>query len=361
VAVCALALLLTAQSGITIEQLVSFIRSSIQLRHPDKQVAAYLGKIKLTEQLDDRTIEDLDGQGAGPKTLEALRALRDASRSLPKAPVQEPPKAVPLIPPPPATDQIALLHRVRDYALNYSKSLPNFICTQVTRRYYDPSGLEFWRAEDTLTARLSYFDQREDYKLIMVDNQLTDRPFESVGGATSTGEFGSMLKFMFDPDSYGEFKWSRWATLRGHRMYVFSYRIPQAHSQWRLNYDHQLEIVTGYHGEVFVDKETDQVMRATFEADNIPPSFPIHQATSVLDYDYANVGEQKYLLPLKAVVRMRQAQLLTKNDVEFRMYRKFSTESTISFTPDPLPDDQTKEEPPKPETPAQTPQVEPQK
>ena len=37
---------------------------------------------------------------------------------------------------------------------------------------------------------------------------------------------------------------------------------------------------------------------------------------------------------------------MTKNDIEFRLYRKFGTESTIKFeTPDPLPEDQTKEKP----------------
>jgi hypothetical protein len=37
---------------------------------------------------------------------------------------------------------------------------------------------------------------------------------------------------------------------------------------------------------------------------------------------------------------------MTRNDIEFRLYRKFGTESTIKFeTPDALPEDQTKEKP----------------
>jgi hypothetical protein len=39
---------------------------------------------------------------------------------------------------------------------------------------------------------------------------------------------------------------------------------------------------------------------------------------------------------------------MSKNEEEFRLYRKFGTESTIKYeTPDPLPDDKTKEEKPK--------------
>ena len=46
------------------------------------------------------------------------------------------------------------LEGAREYAGNYTKQLPNFICTEVIRRYEDPSGLDFWSSLDTLTARL---------------------------------------------------------------------------------------------------------------------------------------------------------------------------------------------------------------
>ena len=43
---------------------------------------------------------------------------------------------------------------------------------------------------------------------------------------------------------------------------------------------------------------------------------------------------------------MRSDKLLTRNDTEFRMYRKFSAEASVKFeteTPAPLPDEKTKE------------------
>ena len=43
---------LWAQAALTVNQLVSFVQSSIQLKHPDKQVASYLLKLKLSERLD---------------------------------------------------------------------------------------------------------------------------------------------------------------------------------------------------------------------------------------------------------------------------------------------------------------------
>ena len=75
---------LPAQQTLTVDQLLSFVRSSIKLKQPDKEVAAYLSKLKLSEKLDERTIEDLQGEGAGPKTAAALSQLAAASASLAK-------------------------------------------------------------------------------------------------------------------------------------------------------------------------------------------------------------------------------------------------------------------------------------
>jgi hypothetical protein len=324
-----------AQSALSVNQLYSFVQSSIQLKHPDRQVAAYVAKLKLSERLELRTVEE-------------LRKLSQASAGLP-AMAPKPVKIAPApIPPPPAAEQKAIIERVREHAMNYSKNLPNFICTQVTRRYYDPTGLEFWQAQDTLTTRLSYFEQKESYKLVMINNRVTDQDYDSLGGATSTGEFGSMMQQVFDKDSQADFQWLRWATLRGKRAHVYTYRIAQANSHWQINYERRQEIVVGYSGLIYVDRDTGMILKVTLEAENIPPSFPIGQATTALDYDYVKIGDETHLLPLKADVRMRNAKLLTKNLVEFHLYRKFGADTSITFeTPEALPDDKTREEPPK--------------
>lgn len=344
----AAALAAPAQMKLTVAQLISFVKSSIELKHPDRQVAEYLKKLTLTERLDERTIEDLQGMGAGYRTVEALRALAEASKGL-AAPAPQAPKPAPVsIPGPSPLEQKRVIEEARKYALNYVKRLPDFICTQVTRRYVDPTGMEFWQRQDVITARLTYFEQKEDYKVVMVNNKPSDLSYDKLGGSTSTGEFGSMLKEVFEPETEAEFRWERWATLRGRRMHVFFYRVRQSRSRWHVMYEHKQEIVPGYTGLVYVDRDSHAVMRITLDAENIPPSFPIQQAGSVLDYDHAEISGQQFILPLRAVVRLRVARNLSKNEVEFRMYRKFGAEATIKFeTPEPLPAEKTDEQPPK--------------
>src|SRR6266540_940001 len=114
VAVCLVA---WAQTSLTVEQLAEFIRSSVQMKHPDKQVASFLSSVKMLERLDDRTIEELQGIGAGPKTVEALKSLREASASLPKAQPPAPKAAPSPIPPPSSEEQGRILTEVRENAL----------------------------------------------------------------------------------------------------------------------------------------------------------------------------------------------------------------------------------------------------
>ncbi len=334
-----------AEMKITVQQLRQFIESSIKFKHPDKQVADYLKQVSLTNKLDDSTVEDLQGLGAGPRTVDALKLLRDKSKDL-AVPAPPPPKPVIKLPPT-SVEQAQLLEDVTEYAKDYSKKLPNFICVQVTRRYGDPAGLEFWHLYDTVTAKLSYFEQKEDYKVILVNNRAVDNTIDRIGGATSSGEFGSMMQEIFEKSSHATFEWDRWATLRGNRMHVLAYRVPKEYSRWRIVYEKNDSIVPGYHGFIYVDRQTLAVMRITLDADDIPVSFPVQQAKTSLDYDFQDISGQQFVLPLRAEVRMRSGKMLIKNESEFRLYKKFGAEATITYTPDPLSDDKVKEQPPK--------------
>ena len=80
------------------------------------------------------------------------------------------------------------------------------------------------------------------------------------------------------------------------------------------------------------------VTRITLIPHDLPPGYPVQDVKSVLDYDYQKIGDGEYLLPLKATITSRLARYTSKNEVEFRLYQKFGTETTIKFeTPEPLP------------------------
>jgi hypothetical protein len=341
-----------SEMQMTVPQLVGFIKSSIGLKYTDKQVAEYLKHVKLTNKLDDQTIEDLQNLGAGPKTVGALKELGETTAKLAvPPPVVEPAKAETFQEAPPdSIEQGKILDAVREYALNYTKQLPNYICIRVDRRSYDSTGSgNNWRLNDTVTTKVSYYEGKEDYKVVLVNNlPVQDTSLEKLGGTISEGEFASMMREIFQPESEARFEWARWGKLRGKICYVFSFDIDQAHSHYRIVADRSQEIVPAYRGEVFVDVDTKVVTRIKHIPYDIPSSFPIQHVETILDYDYTKIGTQEFLLPMRALVTSRSSRYMSKNEEEFRMYRKFGVESTFKAeTPDALPDDKTKEEKPK--------------
>src|SRR5689334_21582073 len=144
------ALAIQAQMQINVEQLADFIRSEHALKqHSDKQIAAYVKKIQLTERLTDKAILDLEAQGAQPKTVEALHVLRDQTASIKRtapadvtsSPATAPDNtlsagpptaqlsATPVQPPPPdSVHQQQILDLLRQYAETYAQGLPNYNC-----------------------------------------------------------------------------------------------------------------------------------------------------------------------------------------------------------------------------------------
>jgi len=67
----------------------------------------------------------------------------------------------------------------------------------------------------------------------MVNGQsVNNRDHEKLGGATSEGEFGSMLYDIFNPSTQADFHWEKWATWRGHRMHVYSFEVSRERSRY---------------------------------------------------------------------------------------------------------------------------------
>jgi hypothetical protein len=340
-----------AQRPMTVSQLEDFIESSIQLRQQDRQVADFLKNIRLTERLEARKVEELQGLGAGPRTLEALRNLITASASLPEPPPPAPAVTVVRIPPPDPSEQRAILEEVRRIALDYTKSLPDFICTQRTRRYVDPFGRGGWRLGDVIQEQLSYVDGHENYKVVLINNLLvTDVRHEQLGGTTTSGEFGTMLYQIFKPETNTGFRWSRWATLRGRRMHVYEFQVLQRYSDYSV-FDQASgrRMIAGYHGEIFADRETNSVMRIEFDLDGME-NFPINDVSLQLDNDITENTGSRNVLPMRAEISSRSGQYHSRNEVEFTRYQKFSADASIVFDiPEDIPPEALEEEPPVPD------------
>jgi hypothetical protein len=251
---------------------------------------------------------------------------------------------------PPDAAPPRLLEEARLTALNYSKGLPDFICTELVHRYQASGPTGPFRGTDVLTLQLSYFQLHENYKLVARNNRPTRQSLESVGGASSQGEFGSKLLMIFHPVSKAEFAFEEWSAIGDRRVAVYSYRVKRANSHFELRVA-QNSVTAGYHGEVFIDEATHMVLRIA-ETIDVPEGFPVQFSHNTEDYDFVDVSGHQFLLPVRCesfsadlpAIRGRNGRLLDpsaqmaaqmryRNLIEFRDYRKYAAESTLSFDP----------------------------
>jgi hypothetical protein len=303
-------------------------------------------------RLTDATRKALKKEGAGAAVMAAVEKAADRLKRLSsaeeaKAAAAAAPKPVPPPPPLDGDEQKKLLERVRASALQYTDKLPNFLCLQVTRRFVDPAGTGSFQPYDVIQARLAYYEHKESYQVVQVNEQMTNRSYDSLGGASSTGEFGTFLNFLFRPESRTYFHWVGPASLGDRPVYAWDYEVPVVTSQWHLIWEprkpEEQSIISGYSGRVIVDAEKEQVLRLWMQADDIPAGFPIRRALTTLDYGYAKIAGQPFLLPARAVVEMKESRTATRNEISFRQYQRFSAEAKLVFEETPP------EEPPPPQ------------
>lgn len=340
-ALLALALAASAQPAVSVDDLMKFVESAISQHYPDKAVAQQVAKIKLANRLDDARIAELQRDGAQPKTVEALQQLAKASAGLPAAPVKIQTAVAP--PPPPSSEEQArILDEIRENALNYSQNLPNYICSQITKRHIDPTGNGSWQLEDQVVEHLTYYEQKENYKVITINDRpvTTNMPHDKLPGAKSSGEFGSILREIFDPNTQTQFEWDHLGRLGPRIMYVFSFRVRQPR-YGILHEDSKQQIHVGYHGLIYADRETKRVMRIKMDCDDIPPDFPIQNVSLLLDYDFAEISGKQFLLPSHSELRSREGRFAVWNETDFRLYNKYETNSSISFGDSDATDDKT--------------------
>src|SRR4051812_1312630 len=178
--------------------------------------------------------------------------------------------------PPDAVEQKKILADAAENVIRREINLPNFICTQLTRRFEDFAGKGEWRPIDIIVERLTYFEHREDYQVLELNGRPANLPHSQLGGASSSGEFGSVIKGIFAIESSAEFHWQNFFRLRGRSMYVYAYSVAAAHSTYHIVIPEQsVDYKSAYHGLLFIDAHNHQVHRITLHADGIPPALPV--------------------------------------------------------------------------------------
>jgi hypothetical protein len=138
---------------------------------------------------------------------------RGKQADLPPCP-DPPPDASPPADSAPRRPTESLIERAREAAFEFSEKLPNFICEEVMSRF-TKRGREEEMSLDVVSAELIYEDAHETYRNVKINDRLTDKRLEEIGGYWSTGEFATTLLDLFHPDTDARFQSGGASTVSG--------------------------------------------------------------------------------------------------------------------------------------------------
>jgi hypothetical protein len=237
-----------------------------------------------------------------------------------------------------------LLARTRNVTLAAAGAMPDFLVKQIVKRSVAYGQTANWIPQDNLTIAVGYrANVGEEYKILTVNGMpagpevQASRDYSKYApkGASSSGvEYISALADVFKPESKTEFRVVDTDTVNGRRTVVYEYTNKKDLSQLTHTHaDTRARATVGSRGRMWIDRELDRVLRFEQIATEIPPDFPITAASSLIDYDWVQINERKYLLPTHSEILLTTVNpkfvLQSRNDVRFRSYQKFGAELKV--------------------------------
>jgi hypothetical protein len=226
-----------------------------------------------------------------------------------------------------------LISKAVDAALEFTETLPNYVVQEMVSRYQSERQPASWDPVDVVSMDLVYENHKEDYRNIKLNGKLVNKTMDQLGGAWSTGEFGTILINLFAPASQTEFHARREGRIAGVSARIYDYEVKRENSNWTVKMASQT-YVPGYGGSIWVDPKNGRVLRIEMQARGLPSGFPADRVESALDYEYVRLGtSEQFLLPTHSenLACQRGTPLCSKNSIDFRNYHKYTGESTIEF------------------------------
>jgi hypothetical protein len=263
---------------------------------------------------------------AEPAPPSAAPAPELSARNEPPAAESEPPVRGPQRP------EEVIIEKARQAAGSFLETLPNYYCQEIMTRYQSESNSSNWQPHDVVSMALVYENGQESYRNLAINGKPTKKNMEDLSGAWSTGEFGSVLADVFSPATAADFEYRKESRSAGRASLVYDFSVEREHSHWRIMVASQL-LAPPYKGSVWIDKETNRVLRIEMQATHIPDAFPVDKVEMATDYEFVRFADRQFLVPVHAesLGCQRDTSSCNRNAIDFRNYHKYSGESTITF------------------------------
>jgi len=226
----------------------------------------------------------------------------------------------------------ARIAKAREVLAAYNQSLPNYFCQEHIARMVSTTQKADWRPLDVISATVVFENGRDEYRNLTINGKPVNKRMEDMEGAWSTGEFGLIAADLFSLATAAEFTRGGSSRTGSHDAVVYDFEVDREHSHWNIQAPSQ-SVRPAYKGSVWLKPDTAEILRIEMQTDHMPKEFPLDKVESAVDYDYVRLGEHQFLLPVHAetLTCVRGSSDCSRNVIDFRNYRKYAGESTITF------------------------------
>jgi hypothetical protein len=382
-AMAAIALPALAVHRVSVDQFHSWLAARKASNESDNEIAKQISTLQLLERLSPSTLASLKTEfSPGPKTSQALDLLADCSAIL-----DPPATELPSQPPPDAAALKAMFHSTVYFVGTTMRQMPDFMATRITQSYNDidphAAGSMPDTSEDvnliaphnlmfpigTFTQQITYRDGKE---VPSDGKEARQKQSEAPQGFSTRGEFGPILSMILLDAAKGKLTWGHWEQTESGVAAVFHYQVPQTASHYAIDYcclsagqdrasgatfiegglggparftgndqfpgankiNDSYRGTPSYHGNIFIDPATGAILRITLDAE-LNPSEPITREASAIDFGSVEIGEKKFICPIRSVsIRLTRAYLANQpgirtvlhiNRTEFTSYHRFGS------------------------------------
>jgi hypothetical protein len=225
---------------------------------------------------------------------------------------------------------------VCEFAVNFLRRLPDFVCEQTTTTQ--------GRTTTTVVKeKVQFVGGHETYSDVTTNGQ-PEPPNEYNSDVTlgarkmiSAGELGSDLVDLFTPPMAADFQFRNNEKLGQSQASVFSFHLPAGKNTfWMLRDSRGVSVHPEYQGEIWVDHASGRVLRLSLRPMHLPYNFGFENAEITVDYQEVKITDAgTFRLPSKSETKacMRYQELrgsvCTKSDLLFHDCHKFAATSRI--------------------------------
>src|ERR1041384_5338706 len=228
--------------------------------------------------------------------------------------------------------EVLLLSRIKRHLREELTHLPDYTCLETAQRQVRPAGAKGdLKLMDTVRLEVLYTGTHELYAAPGDLDFRENRPSAfTAGGLSASGLFGMFLHAIFIND-LGTFTWRGEETLGGRTAVRYDYRVPGMLSGWNIH-SGAVSGQVGMKGSIWADPDSLDLLRLKVQADDIPDTLDVSDATILIEYSRTRIGDASVLLPQSGELRLRHTTGAEgRNLMDYTHCRSFQAQSSLNF------------------------------